>query len=158
MASMGHKPGQGLGAQQQGTVEAIAAGQQRSREGLGYGMQDRAARIRPQYSIMPDAQQIQNYLYDDAAGTAELPGSEEIEFGWSLNVVSTLPSDVLLSKIVKHEEFLDMKRHRRGAQVRLRALAADPRFRGCLCHHTGMSSAQAPTAYLPVQTMCPAAL
>lgn len=145
---MGHKVGHGLGVQQQGTVEALDAGQKRGREGLGFGMQDRAARMRPQYSLMPDAQQIQNCMYDEGAGTAELPSSEEIEYGWALNVVAALPSDVMLSKIVKHEVFLEMKRHRRGAQERLRALKANHNLQGCICHHTGDVRTQATKACL----------
>lgn len=137
MAKMGHKDGQGLGVQHQGTVEAVREGQQRGREGLGFGMGDRAARMRPQYSLMPDAQQIQNYLFDEESGTADMPSSEEIEYGWAVSEVAVLPADVMLSKIMKHEVFLNVKRHRRGAQERLRALQLDRVVSGCLCHHTG---------------------
>lgn len=134
---MGHKQGQGLGAQQQGAVEAVAARQQRGREGLGFGMQGRAAHMRPQFTLVPDAQQIENSMFDEETGIAELPSSEEIEYGWTVNVVKALPTDVLLSKVVKHEVFLEMKRHRRGAQERLKVLKTDHALQRGLCHHTG---------------------
>eukprot|EP00892_Ulva_mutabilis_P007493 jgi/Ulvmu1/5115/UM021_0132.1 len=137
MAKMGHKEGQGLGANQQGTMEAVREGQQRGREGLGFGMGDRAARIRPQFSLMPDSHLIQNYLYDGETGNIELPSSEEIEYGWAVSEIAALPPDVMLSKIMKHQVFLDVKRHRRGAQERFRALQSDHVQLGCLCHHTG---------------------
>ena len=145
LAAQGYQHGQGLGKQGQGIVEPVQAGMQQNRAGLGFG----GATAPAIYDLLPDASWSRHRHFTEApdlrAWTGYCPSPFEMSVSWMNvdyeNKEFELPEDVLNSRIISSELFLELKSTRRAAAAALRARRQQhPEKRGLCPHHGARDS------------------
>jgi hypothetical protein len=121
MEAQGYQQGQGLGKALQGMLDPITKTSQQQRAGLGYGAN--GAAVHADWSMLPD---IVPYTNPDLVWEAEEPGEEAVvpvgpdsdvlTYAWQHEQAPCLPPDVLNSKVLHVQVFLDLKEARRRAR------------------------------------------